>query len=581
MKSKIIALILCFCILVSVPVSTSAQDYYDPTNPDVFTTTSTQDPTEPSDTTTPIPNIVDLLNCNVKLAKTNYVYSAEEKTPKVTVTYGDFTYLKDIHYTVEYVNNINAGTATVNIKAIEGNDSLSGSASREFTIAKKDISVLKNKQLSQTDYVYDGTAHTPVMTMGITMLPVLNVDYTLSYKKNVNIGFGQVTAKGIGNYTGKVTKTFKIHPKKVEGVSASSVKDTTFTLKWKAVSGKIDGYRIYRYDPSKSKYVFAVATKSTYFYVKARTPATIYRYKVRAYKTVDGKRIESEDSNVRTVVMRPKQVVTLASGYTGKSFTFKWEKQKADGYEIRYSKYKNMKKGVNKKTVNNNTKNSLKVKLNKNTQYYYQVRAYKDFNGKKYYGVWSEKRTTRFANVYSSFYTYFSSPYGRTVNVKLASKHIDGTVLEPGDVFSFDSVVGPRTPERGFKIATVYQGEEVTEGYGGGVCQVSTTLFNAVLYANLEIVERHQHTLPVHYVPYGRDAAISWGTCDFRFKNSTKYAIKISAKVISDSKIEFKLLTNAEAKPKKVTLSVSSSGKHHILYRKVDGKVNYTTHSWY
>lgn len=576
MKSNVIALILCLCILISIPVTSSAQNTQDPTNPDIFTTVATESPSQE------VPTVVDLSDCNVTLAKTNYIYSATEKTPRVTVKFGEVKFKKDIHYTVEYANNIDAGTATATVTAIDNNGSLTGSVTKTFTIDKKDISVLKNKVLSQTDFVYDGTAHTPVMTMGVEMLPVLDTDYSLSYKKNIKIGFGQVIAKGIGNnYKGTATKTFTIHPAKVTDLTTENVKDTTFTLKWKKVDGKVDGYRIYRYDPSQSKYVFAVSTKNTYFYVKARKPATIYRYKVRAYKTVDGKRIESEDSVVKTVVMRPKQVVTNASGFKGNNFVFRWKSQKADGYELRYSKYKNFKKGVKTKVINTNKKNSVKVKLSKKTQYYYQVRAFKDFNGKKYYGAWSERRTTQYSNVYSNFTTYFSSPYGRTTNIKVACKHIDGTVLSPDDIFSFDEIVGPRTPARGFKIATVYSGQTVTTGYGGGVCQVSTTLFNAALYGNLQIVERHQHTLPVHYVPYGRDAAISWGTCNFRFKNNTKYAMKISAKVIDDSRVEFKLLTNAEAKPKKVTLSVSSSGNHHILYRKVDGKVNYTTHSWY
>ena len=194
--------------------------------------------------------------------------------------------------------------------------------------------------------------------------------------------------------------------------------------------------------------------------------------------------------------------------------------------------------------------------------------------------------TTKFSNVYSSFSTTFYSPAGRTENIKVACKYIDGTVLRPGEVFSFNEIVGQRTPQRGFKLATVYRGEETAQGYGGGVCQVSTTIFNAALYGNLQIVERYQHTMTVHYVPYGRDAAISWGSADFKFRNSTKSDMKISAKVYNNSKIEIKLLTNTKEKHPKVTLNVSSSyyskdKSRYVLTRSVGGKVNYSTSSIY
>lgn len=128
---------------------------------------------------------------------------------------------------------------------------------------------------------------------------------------------------------------------------------------------------------------------------------------------------------------------------------------------------------------------------------------------------------------YSSDYS--SSSADRAYNIKLACEKINGYILEPGEEFSYNDVVGPRTAERGFRIANVYVGNTVQPGIGGGICQVSSTMYNAIIFANLEITERRNHTLPVSYVPMGRDATVSYGTTDFRFKNNTSHPIEIRA----------------------------------------------------
>ncbi len=117
----------------------------------------------------------------------------------------------------------------------------------------------------------------------------------------------------------------------------------------------------------------------------------------------------------------------------------------------------------------------------------------------------------------------------RSVNVELASKLINGTVLAPGEVFSYNDVVGERTAERGFKNAQIYVQSKVVDGLGGGICQVSSTLYNAVLYADLEVVERRCHSLPVTYVPLGQDATVAFGYIDFRFKNDRDYPIVVES----------------------------------------------------
>ncbi|NLT95915.1 MAG: hypothetical protein GXW85_10410 [Clostridia bacterium] len=118
--------------------------------------------------------------------------------------------------------------------------------------------------------------------------------------------------------------------------------------------------------------------------------------------------------------------------------------------------------------------------------------------------------------------TKFVKNYNRTENIKLACEAIKNTLLAPGEVFSFNDVVGPREEERGYLTAMVIQGGEFVPGLGGGVCQVSSTLYNCVLSAGLEIVERHRHSLPVGYVPPGQDATVVYGLKDFKFKNNTQ-----------------------------------------------------------
>ena len=124
---------------------------------------------------------------------------------------------------------------------------------------------------------------------------------------------------------------------------------------------------------------------------------------------------------------------------------------------------------------------------------------------------------------------YSTSSANRKENIRLASEKINGRILNPGEVFSFNSEVGPRTGANGYKVAHVYSGSKVVDGIGGGICQVSSTLYNAVVFADLEIVYRTNHSMPVSYVPLGRDATVSYGTIDFKFKNNKESPIKIEA----------------------------------------------------
>lgn len=135
-----------------------------------------------------------------------------------------------------------------------------------------------------------------------------------------------------------------------------------------------------------------------------------------------------------------------------------------------------------------------------------------------------------FPDLLATFSTRFDgSNYNRNTNIKLAAQKVNGTVILPGEKFSFNTIVGSRTIEAGFKEGTAYIGGKVVPDVGGGVCQVSSTIYNTALLANLQIVERSNHMFTTGYVAASRDATVYYGSLDFIFKNSRKYPIKMVA----------------------------------------------------
>lgn len=117
----------------------------------------------------------------------------------------------------------------------------------------------------------------------------------------------------------------------------------------------------------------------------------------------------------------------------------------------------------------------------------------------------------------------------RSNNLTIAAGKINGTILMPGEIFSYNKVVGARTIAAGYKEAGAYAGGKVVKDVGGGICQISSTIYNTALLANLEIVDRSNHQFLTSYVPVSRDATVSWGGLDFKFKNTRTYPIKIVA----------------------------------------------------
>lgn len=136
----------------------------------------------------------------------------------------------------------------------------------------------------------------------------------------------------------------------------------------------------------------------------------------------------------------------------------------------------------------------------------------------------------------SEFTTKFNKKnFGRAENIRLSAKAIDEKEIMPGETFSYNNTVGPTNKKNGYKMAQIFVKGKKKKGYGGGVCQVSSTLYNAVLAADLEIAERHSHSKKVYYVDEDKDAATAYGSIDFKFVNNKDYTIKINSYIYDDA----------------------------------------------
>lgn len=521
-------------------------------------------------------------NTVISISEQNYVYDGTPKTPTVSVYYNGILLSENVDYSLTYSDFVIAGTAKVTVTGI---NSYTGSVTKEYTI--KPIT-LNSKNLSvtfdKTSLVYNGSAVHPVMYVSFNGQPLIqDVDYKVSYSKNDAPGRATVKITGIGNFAGSVSKTFIILPQKVNSVSIAKNSATTATVSWGKVD-KVSGYEILKYDANKNSFVhavFASADSTSYQFTKLQNSA-LHSYVVKAYKTIDGDKYFGEQSDAVSVFIKPAKAQLTSVTLKNSTLNVEWKKLDCTGYEIIYTTDSKFKKGL--KTVkiknSNTTKKAIK-KLKNGKKYYVKVRAYAVNNGEKIYGSKSTMLSSYFSNVYSTYYSYYVNNKDRTTNLKIASKKINGTIIQPGETFDFNKVVGSRTSSKGYKKAHVFTGGDgVAMGLAGGICQVASTVFNTALIANVQIVERHQHSQRVSYVPLGRDAAISGNVQNFKWKNNTKYAIKVGM-TVKDGKITCTFYTCQKAKPKKVNLNVTQKGKNFTLKRSVKGKVNYTCHSKY
>lgn len=527
--------------------------------------------------TTPIEINSD--NTTVELNCDTYTYSGYEKKPMPFVTYNSTTVLEaNTDYTVSYTNNVDAGTGKVIVTGI-GN--YSGELVSEFTINPKSIS--PTVSLSYKNTTYNGKELKPAVTVKYGDITLDNTTYKVSYKNNVNPGVATVTVTGTGNYMFSKSSTFTINPGKVTGLKQTSATSNSVTISWTKFSNATETH-VYIYDSSskKYKYLAAVPAKSNSYTFKNLSSGKEYTFKFRAIKRVNKDVTTYSAYAYAKGVVNPSKVSINSVTKSGSSVTVKWNKTGATGYIVCYTTDSKFKNNIKKIWVKNSSANSYTIKnLNKKSTYYCRVQAYiTGSDNKNHYGAYSNILSTYYSCLYASYSSKYVNNANRTTNLIIASKAIDGKIIQPGETFSFNRVVGERTSKKGYKPAPIFAGSGTQDGIGGGICQVASTMFNCALMANVKITERHQHNQRVAYVPLGRDAAIYWGSQDFKWTNNTKYPIKIRMSV-SNGTISCKFYTCYNVKPKKVSLKVTQSGKKFTLKRYVDKKCNYTTYSKY
>ena len=139
-----------------------------------------------------------------------------------------------------------------------------------------------------------------------------------------------------------------------------------------------------------------------------------------------------------------------------------------------------------------------------------------------------------FADKLASYTTRVRGTENRKDNIRLAVEKCNGAVLQHGDIFSYNDMVGEQTAETGYKLANATSDGQVVQAYGGGICQVSSTIFAAALYANLFIEERWEHEFVSSYIDAGMDAAVAWGFMDFKIYNNKEYPIRIDIAYTDD-----------------------------------------------
>lgn len=358
-----------------------------------------------------------LVNQKVRLSYTTSAYTGNNKIPTVTITTTTGKKLvKNVDFITQYTNNVNKGTASV---LITGIGDYAGEVVKTFNITARDIKTINPKLSLEYDSIdYDGNEKTPAVTNltgtisyvsgGKTQTKqvtlVKDKDFTVSYKNNTKPGTATVTVTGIGNYAGTLTKTFKINAKetkvdKVTGFTSPETTTSSIKLAWNKVD--CDGYEITRYSTASKKYVKIADINNadtTTYTDSGRTSGCYYKYKIRAYKVVDGVKVYSEESNIVKATAKPQAPELKAGNIDSDSISMSWNAiDRASGYEV-YRKDANSEDYKLVKDLNATTYTDKG--LAKGTEYSYKVKSYRVVDGVK---VYSEDSNSISAKIKDSF----------------------------------------------------------------------------------------------------------------------------------------------------------------------------------
>jgi len=270
---------------------------------------------------------------------------------------------------------------------------LDNDKNKTIDIAKCTISKIANQN-------YTGKAIKPNPTIKNGKVVLKNgTDYTVGYKNNTKLGTATVTIKGKGNYTGTITKTFKIVIGKVAGVAAKTQTTSSITLKWNKPSGSVTGYEVYMATSKKGKYkkVATITKSKTTTYKKTKLSAgKTYYFKVRAYKTISGKKKYGSYSSILTTTTKTKTPSISKVTAGNYKITIKWKRVTgATGYEIYMATSKNGKYKKIKTITKGSTTSYTKTGLTGEKTYYFKIRTYKTVAGKKLYSGYSSKKSAK------------------------------------------------------------------------------------------------------------------------------------------------------------------------------------------
>ncbi len=325
-------------------------------------------------------------------AKKSFNYDGNAKTLNINASHNGIMLYDSRDYIAVYKSNINAGTATVTLTAQNG---YKGTATATFTILPKTLAGVKIAAIS--DKIYTGSAikPTPLVTLNGKYLQP-NVDFTVGYSSNVATGRAEVKIVGKGNYSGAATQYFYIHPQKVTGLKFSSATAKSVKIKWsKSPSGT--GYAVRRKTSKKGSFktIAVINSVNTTSYTDKNVKANkTYYYDVVAFKTVSGKKYGSVASaliTAKTATATPK--ISYYKNSSSKKAKIKWKKVSG---ATKYKLYMSTQKGTGYKCIYTGTKLTYtKSKLKRGKTYYFKLRTYKTFNGKKLYSSYSSVKKVK------------------------------------------------------------------------------------------------------------------------------------------------------------------------------------------
>lgn len=320
------------------------------------------------------------------LESNNFLYDGNEKICEARISFDGKELKKDVDYTVSYINNINVGTAFINI---EGKGKYSLNLQKQYQIIPQNMNTLEIT-LMQNTYLYDGKQKKPKVNVKFgKMILEEGKDYKVSYLNNVNAGNAEVVIEGQNNFNGSVKKSYSIS-KKQPNLSVSSY--------MKILGSK--PFMVNLETNSNGKITYKTSNKNVVA-IDRNGKVTIKGYG-KAYITIqlaEGTNYKAKSIKILVNII-PKKVKFISSKLSKRIWNIKWKKNDSvTGYHIYLSENKefksNKKQDVLEKYINKNKQNQLKIKLVKGKIYYIKIRSYKKIGKKKYYGIWSNVRKVK------------------------------------------------------------------------------------------------------------------------------------------------------------------------------------------